>query len=164
MARSMNTITQSIEGFKEMLCKIVSCTDPVDAIHMINREKTFANGLISVTEKAVARRRRTKAGSYTFGMYKTESHQVESIYWYKRHIEDLDAKKMKLQHSIHAERTKPFASHPPCRCGTSSVLVQVLYRAVNKWLIMRVYKHVIVYANVAKDRQWTSWPSLQIIL
>jgi hypothetical protein len=105
MAWSTAEFEQAKRGFNQTLYKIVRCEDAVKAVSIIRRQKIILVSLISTTETAVQRRRRTKEGRYSFGMYQVESMQIESIHWYKRHMDILEVKMNELKLSIRVQNS-----------------------------------------------------------
>jgi homoserine acetyltransferase len=101
---SKNSFSRSREKLNETFYKITKCEDPVKALRTIRQQKIIAYGLADTLEKAVARRTKTKGGRYSFPMRQTQSHQVESMRWYQRHVERLDAKRDDLHMLIKAEK------------------------------------------------------------
>ncbi|KAJ1466014.1 hypothetical protein T484DRAFT_1756990 [Baffinella frigidus] len=66
--------------------------DKATALKMLRAQKKIAEDLEGRARRGVIRRKKRYAGKYSPSTFQTESAQIESMYWYRRHIGKLDDK------------------------------------------------------------------------
>ena len=91
-----NTFIKASNYFKETLHASVKTDSIAQALAMFDTQKIMAASLASAAHKAVCKRR-SGTRPYSVKMLQKESGQIESVYWYRRHIKKIDVKMLHLE-------------------------------------------------------------------
>ena len=92
MKMVLKTFAQAQHYLNVTIHTAMSLNDKAAGIKMLRSQRKVAEDLEGKAKRSVVRRRRNYDGNYSYRMRQTESHEIESMYWYRRHVTLIDAK------------------------------------------------------------------------
>lgn len=92
MKMNIKTFLQAQHYLNVSIYRAIRFDDNAVGIRMLCSQKKIAENLEGKAKRSVVRRRKNYAGKYSFRMRQTESREIESMTWYRRHVILIDSK------------------------------------------------------------------------